>query len=61
VSNYILLRVDNYCKKETIIVRMKVNWIGHMMRREGLLREVMESRMKGKRSRGRTLIMGMLV
>jgi len=35
------------------IVRRKKNWIGHVMRGEGLLREVMEGRVEGKRSRGR--------
>jgi len=35
------------------IVRRKKNWIGHVVRGEGLLTEVMEGRMKGKRLRGR--------
>ena len=29
------------------------NWIGHVLRGDGLLREVMEGRMEGKRPRGR--------
>src|SRR2546426_2270861 len=43
---------------ETIVQRKK-NWIGHVLRGEGLLREVMEGKMVGKRPRGRPRI-GML-
>ena len=35
------------------------NWIGHVLRGEGLMLEVMEGRMEGKRARGRKRI-GML-
>jgi len=38
---------------------MKKNWFGSVMRGEGLLREVIEGRMEGKRPRGRRR-MGML-
>jgi len=31
----------------------KRNWVGHVLRGEGLMREVMEGRMDGKRTRGR--------
>jgi len=41
------------------IARREKNWIGHVRRGEGLLREVMEGRMEGKRLRGRKR-MGML-
>ena len=34
-------------------------WIGHVLRGEGLMRDVMEGRMEGKKSRGRPRI-GML-
>ena len=37
----------------------KKNWIGHILRGDGLLKEVMEGRMEGKRGRGRPRI-GML-
>jgi len=37
----------------TIILKKKKNWIGSLMRGECLLREVMEGRMEGKKSRGR--------
>jgi len=33
-------------------IRQK-NWVGHVLRGAGLLREVMEGRMEGKRARGR--------
>ena len=35
------------------IVRRKKSWMGHIMRGEGLLREVIEGRMEGKRGPGR--------
>ena len=38
------------------IVRRKKNWIGHIMRRDGLMKEVMEGKMEGKRGRGRKRI-----
>jgi len=37
-------------------VRKEKNWIGHVMRGEGLLREVMEGKIEGKRSRGRKIM-----
>ena len=39
-----------------VIIQRKKNWIGHVMRGEGLLREVIEGKMDGKRSRGRSSI-----
>ena len=41
------------------IVRRKKNWIGHILRGNGLMLEVMEGRMEGKRGRGRRRL-GML-
>ena len=41
------------------IKRTKKNWIGHVLRGDGLLKDVMEGRMEGKRPRGRPR-MGML-
>ena len=35
------------------IYRRQKNWIGRILRGDGLLRDVMEGRMMGKRSRGR--------
>ena len=40
---------------ETIIRRRK-NWIGHIMRGDGLMKEVMEGKMEGKRGPGRKRI-----
>ena len=37
----------------TTIHRIHKNWIGHILRGDGLLRDVMERRMMGKRPRGR--------
>ena len=33
--------------------RRRKNWIGHVLRGDGLLREVLEERMEGKRLKGR--------
>lgn len=37
----------------TTIMRRKKNWMGHVLRGEGLLLEVMEGRFEGRRGRGR--------
>ena len=42
-----------------MVVETKKCWIGHVLRRDGLMREVMEGRIIGKRPRGRPRI-GML-
>jgi len=42
-----------------VIWRRKKNWIGHILRGESLLKEVIEGRMIGKRPRGRKRL-GML-
>jgi len=39
------------------ISRRKKNWLGHIMRGEGLLRNVTEGKLEGKTSRGRKCIM----
>ena len=36
-----------------MIVQRKKNWRGHMFRGDGLLREVIEGKMEGRRPRGR--------
>ena len=41
------------------ILERKKNWIGHVLRGEGLMLEVRKGRMEGKRGRGRNRI-GML-
>ena len=35
------------------IVNRKKNWVGHVLRGDGLLRDVMEGRMEGQRGKGR--------
>ena len=42
-----------------VIIQRKKNWIAHVVSGEGLLREVIEGKMDGKRPRGRPRI-GML-
>ena len=52
----VLRRVkENRCWITTIFRRQKNNWIGHvgLLRGDGLLRDVMEGRMMGKRPRAR--------
>ena len=49
---------EKMCLVEAIRKRKK-SWIGHILRGDGLLREVMEGRMEGKRPRGRKR-MGMI-
>ena len=49
----VLRRVkENRCFITTIYRRQK-NWIGHILRGDGLLRDMMERRMMGKRPRGK--------
>jgi len=43
----------------SLIIIRKKNWIGHILRHEGLLRAVIEGKMQRKRPRGRPRI-GML-
>ena len=38
------------------IKKVKKSWIGHVLRGDGLLKEVIEGRMEGKRTRGRKRI-----
>ena len=38
------------------VIRSKKKWIGHIVRGDGLLKEVIEGRMDGKRPRGRKRI-----
>ena len=52
----VLKRVDeNRCLMKTVFKRKK-NWIGHVLRGDGLLRDVLEGRMMGKTVRGRPRI-----
>jgi len=49
----ILTKVGEKRQLISVIRNRKKNWIGHVLRGKGLLREVMEGRMEGKRARGR--------
>ena len=46
---------EERCFVENIVKRKK-NWIGHILRGDGLLKDVVEGRMEGKRPRGRKRI-----
>ena len=52
-NNEVLRRVGEKCSMVNLVVNRKKNWIGHVLRREGLMREVIVGRMMGKRTRGR--------
>ena len=39
-----------------VIKQRKANWVGHILRGDGLLREIMEGKIEGKRGRGRKRI-----
>jgi len=52
----VLRRVGEKRSMVETIVRRKKNWIGHIMRGDGLMKEVMEVKMEGKRGRGRKRI-----
>ena len=43
---------ENRCFLDVIFKRKK-NWIDHIVRGEGLLKDVLEGRMEGRRTRGR--------
>src|SRR6188508_1743159 len=49
----VLTRVKESRCLITTIYRRQNNWIGHILRGDGWLRDVMEGRMIGKRPRGR--------
>jgi len=48
--------LDNIGEKRSLlesVMKRKKNWIGHVVREDGLLKQVLEGRMEGKRPRGR--------
>ena len=55
----VLEMVGETRKLVDVILERKKNWIGHVLRGDGLLKEVMEGRMEGRRPKGRPRI-GML-
>ena len=58
-NDEVLTIVDESRGLITTIGERKKNWIGHVLRGEGLLRDVLEGRMLGRRPQGRPR-MGML-
>ena len=55
----VLKIVEDKQRMVEVIIQRKKNWIGHVVRSDGLLREIIEEKMDGKRSRERPRI-GML-
>ncbi len=55
----VLQRVGEVHRLEETIMLRKKQWIGHISRHDGLIKDVLEGRMEGKRSRGRKRIMMM--
>ena len=49
----VLEMVGETSKLVDIILEWKKNWIGHVLRGDELLKEVMEGRMEGRRPKGR--------
>jgi hypothetical protein len=49
----VLQMVGEKRKLVEVIVQRKKRWIGHILRGDGLMKEVMEGKMEGKRARGR--------
>ena len=58
-NDEVLRMVGQYRKLLETMLKRKKNWIGHVMRGNGLMLEVVEGRMEGKRDRGRKRV-GML-
>ena len=52
-NEQVLLEVEEERNLLKNVVKRKKNWIGHIVRGEGLLKLVIEGRMEGKRGRGR--------
>ena len=50
----VLKRIGEERQLMSLIRTRKRKWIGHSIRGEGLLKEVIKERMEGKRTRGRT-------
>ena len=49
----VLRRVGEERQLLNLIRNRKKNWIGHILRGDGIVKEVIEGRMEGKQSRGR--------
>ena len=56
INEEVLRRVNENRQILNSIWQRKHRWIGHVLRHDGLLRETIEGRMKGKPTRGRRRI-----
>ena len=56
-NEYVLGQVNEKRKLLNIILERKKRWLGHILRGESLVKEVIEGRMEGKRGRGKPRIM----
>ena len=56
-NEYVLDQVKENRKLLNTILEMKKRWLGHILRRDSLVKEVIEGRMEGKRGRGKPRIM----
>ena len=52
-NDEVLKNVGESRSRQDKIRSRKRNWLGHVLRGEGLMREVMEGRIEGKRTSGR--------
>ncbi|KDR13536.1 hypothetical protein L798_11449, partial [Zootermopsis nevadensis] len=52
----VLRRVNEQRSILQAITRRKANWLGHIMRRNGLMSDIIEGQVEGKRGLGRRLI-----
>jgi len=53
---YVVLNILILSSKHNVVVVPKHKWMGHVLQHDGLLRDVLEGRMLGKRTRGRRRI-----
>ena len=56
-NEYVLGQVNEKRKLLNTILEREKRWLGHILRRESLVKEVIEGRMEGKRGRGKPRIM----
>ena len=55
-NEYVLDQVNEKIKLLNTIFERKKRWLGHILRGESLVKEVIEGRMRGKRGRGKPRI-----
>ena len=56
-NDYVLGQVNEKRKLLNTILERKKRWLGHILRGESLVKEVIEGRLEGKRGRGKSRIM----